>query len=441
MIERYARKEMSEIWSAASKYRIWFEIEAHGCDALAELGVIPKEAAKNIWDKGGSAEFDVARIDEIEREVKHDVIAFLTHLAEFIGEDSRFVHQGFTSSDILDTTLSVQLARATDLLLVGMDRVLAALEKRAKEHKYTITIGRSHGIHAEPTTMGIKLARFHAEFARSRARLVTAREEIAVCAISGAIGTFANIDPSVEEHVAKKMHLAIEPVSTQVIPRDRHAAYFAALGVVASSIENIAVEIRHLQRTEVLEAEEFFSKGQKGSSAMPHKRNPVLTENLTGLARLVRMAVMPAMENVALWHERDISHSSVERGIGPDSTVHLDFALHRLAGVIENLVIYPEKMAANMNRLGGLHNSQRFLLALTQAGESRENAYSLVQRNAMQVWELFRTQGDAGEGAFLSLLLEDKDVRARLSEDQIRSMFDDEYHTKHVETIFGRVFG
>lgn len=441
MIERYARKEMSEIWSAASKYRIWFEIEAHGCDALAELGVIPKEAAKNIWDKGGSAEFDVARIDEIEREVKHDVIAFLTHLAEFIGEDSRFVHQGFTSSDILDTTLSVQLARATDLLLVGMDRVLAALEKRAKEHKYTITIGRSHGIHAEPTTMGIKLARFHAEFARSRARLVTAREEIAVCAISGAIGTFANIDPSVEEHVAKKMDLAIEPVSTQVIPRDRHAAYFAALGVVASSIENIAVEIRHLQRTEVLEAEEFFSKGQKGSSAMPHKRNPVLTENLTGLARLVRMAVMPAMENVALWHERDISHSSVERGIGPDSTVHLDFALHRLAGVIENLVIYPEKMAANMNRLGGLHNSQRFLLALTQAGESRENAYSLVQRNAMQVWELFRTQGDAGEGAFLNLLLEDKDVRARLSEDQIRSMFDDEYHTKHVETIFGRVFG
>lgn len=441
MIERYARKEMSQIWSAASKYRIWFEIEAHGCDALAELGVIPKAAAKNIWDKGGSAEFDVARIDEIEREVKHDVIAFLTHLAEFIGEDSRFVHQGFTSSDILDTTLSVQMARATDLLLVGMDRVLAALEKRANEHKYTITIGRSHGIHAEPTTMGVKLARFHAEFGRGRARLVTAREEIAVCAISGAIGTFANIDPSVEEHVAEKMGLAIEPVSSQIIPRDRHAAYFAALGVVASSIENIATEIRHLQRTEVLEAEEFFSKGQKGSSAMPHKRNPVLTENLTGLARLVRMAVVPAMENVALWHERDISHSSVERGIGPDSTVHLDFALHRLAGVIENLVIYPEKMAANMNRLGGLHNSQRFLLALTQAGESRENAYSLVQRNAMQVWELFRTQGDAGEGAFLGLLLKDDDVRARLSEEQIRSMFDDEYHTKHVDTIFGRVFG
>jgi len=440
MIERYARKEMTAIWSAASKYRIWFEIEAHGCDALAELGVIPKEAAKNIWDKGGNAKFDVARIDEIEREVKHDVIAFLTHLAEFIGEDSRFVHQGFTSSDILDTTLSVQLARATDLLLVGMDRVLKALETRAKEHKYTITIGRSHGIHAEPTTMGVKLARFHAEFARGKERLIAARDEIAVCAISGAIGTFANIDPSVEEHVAKEMGLAIEPVSSQVIPRDRHAAYFATLGVIASSIENIAVEIRHLQRTEVLEAEEFFSKGQKGSSAMPHKRNPILTENLTGLSRLVRMAVIPAMENVALWHERDISHSSVERGIGPDSTVHLDFALHRLAGVIENLVIYPEKMAANMNRLGGLHNSQRFLLALTQAGVSREDSYRLVQRNAMKVWEMFRTQGDAGEGAFLNLLLADKDVTSRLSEDQIRSMFDDEYHTKHVETIFNRVF-
>ena len=440
MIQRYARKEMTEIWSAASKYRIWFEIEAHGCDALAALGVIPKEAAKNIWDKGGSAEFDVARIDEIEREVKHDVIAFLTHLAEFIGEDSRFVHQGFTSSDILDTTLSVQMARATDLLLVGMDRVLAALKSRAEEHKYSITIGRSHGIHAEPTTMGVKLARFYAEFARGRERLVAARKEIAVCAISGAIGTFANIDPSVEEHVAQKMDLAVEPVSSQIIPRDRHAAYFATLGVIASSIENIAVEIRHLQRTEVLEAEEFFSKGQKGSSAMPHKRNPVLTENLTGLARLVRMAVVPAMENVALWHERDISHSSVERGIGPDSTVHLDFALHRLAGVIENLVIYPDKMADNMNRLGGLHNSQRFLLALTQAGVSREDSYRLVQRNAMKVWEMFRTDGNAGEGAFLNLLLSDTDVTDRLSDDQIRSMFDDEYHTKHVQTIFDRVF-
>ncbi|RKQ71482.1 adenylosuccinate lyase [Litorimonas taeanensis] len=440
MIERYARKEMTEIWSAATKYRIWFEIEAHGCDALAELGVIPKSAAKNIWDKGGSAEFDVAKIDEIEREVKHDVIAFLTHLAEFIGEDARFVHQGFTSSDILDTTLSVQLARATDLLLVGMDRVLTALEKRAKEHKHTITIGRSHGIHAEPTTFGVKLARFHAEFARGRARLVQAREEIAVCAISGAIGTFANIDPKVEEHVAEKMGLAIEPVSSQIIPRDRHAAFFAALGVIASSIENVAVEIRHLQRTEVLEAEEFFSKGQKGSSAMPHKRNPVLTENLSGLARLVRMAVVPAMENVALWHERDISHSSVERGIGPDSTVHLDFALHRLAGVIENLVVYPEKMKSNMDRLGGLHNSQRFLLALTQAGEQRESAYRLVQRNAMKVWEMFRTQGNAGEGAFLNLILSDQDVMALLSEDQVRAMFDDEYHLKHVDTIFARVF-
>ena len=440
MIERYARKEMTEIWSAATKYRIWFEIEAHGCDALAELGVIPKEAAKNICERGGSAEFDVAKIDEIEREVKHDVIAFLTHLATFIGEDARFVHQGFTSSDILDTTLSVQLSRATDLLLIGMDRVLAALEKRAREHKNTITIGRSHAIHAEPTTFGVKLARFHAEFARGRERLVAARKEIAVCAISGAIGTFANIDPKVEEHVAKEMGLSIEPVSSQIIPRDRHAAYFAALGVIASSIENVAVEIRHLQRTEVLEAEEFFSKGQKGSSAMPHKRNPVLTENLTGLARLVRMGVMPAMENVALWHERDISHSSVERGIGPDTTVHLDFALHRLAGVIENLVVYPEKMKANMDRLGGLHNSQRFLLALTQAGEQRESAYRLVQRNAMQVWEMFRTEGDAGEGAFLNLILKDKDVMALLSEDQVRNMFDDEYHLKHVDTIFGRVF-
>ncbi len=440
MIERYTRKEMAAIWSAATKYRIWFEIEAHGCDALAELGVIPKSAAKNIWDKGGSAEFDVARIDEIEREVKHDVIAFLTHLAEFIGEDARFVHQGFTSSDILDTTLSVQLARATDLLLVGMDRVLAALKKRAEEHKYTITIGRSHGIHAEPTTFGVKLARFYAEFARGRERLLTAREEIAVCAISGAIGTFANIDPKVEEHVAAKMGLSIEPVSSQIIPRDRHAAYFAALGVIASSIENVAVEIRHLQRTEVLETEEFFSKGQKGSSAMPHKRNPVLTENLSGLARLVRMAVTPAMENVALWHERDISHSSVERGIGPDTTIHLDFALHRLAGVIENLIVYPEKMKANMDRLGGLHNSQRFLLALTQAGEQRESAYRLVQRNAMKVWEQFRTQGNAGEGAFLDLLLKDKDVTALLSDNQIKDMFDDEYHTKFVDTIFDRVF-
>ncbi|GHA91577.1 adenylosuccinate lyase [Algimonas arctica] len=440
MIERYSRPEMAAIWSQATKYRIWFEIEAHGCDALADLGVIPTEAAKTIWDKGGAAEFDVARIDEIEREVKHDVIAFLTHLAEFIGDDARFVHQGFTSSDILDTTLSVQLARATDLLLVGMDRVLAALKTRAEEHKHTITIGRSHGIHAEPTTMGVKLARFYAEFARGRARLVTAREEIAVCAISGAIGTFANIDPTVEAHVAEKMGLAIEPVSSQVIPRDRHAAYFAALGVIASSIENIAVEVRHLQRTEVLEAEEYFSKGQKGSSAMPHKRNPILTENLTGLARLVRMAVIPAMENVALWHERDISHSSVERGIAPDTTIHLDFALHRLAGMIEKLMIYPDKMKANMDRLGGLHNSQRVLLALTQAGEQRESAYRLVQRNAMKVWEMFRADGTAGDGTFRDLLHQDADVTALLSSAQIDAMFNDDYHLKHVDTIFERVF-
>ncbi len=440
MIDRYARKEMTEIWSAATKYRIWFEIEAHGCDALADLGVIPSSAAKNIWDKGGAAEFDVARIDEIEREVKHDVIAFLTHLSEFIGEDARFVHQGFTSSDVLDTTLSVQLARATDILLTGMDRVLAALKKRAEEHKYTITIGRSHGIHAEPTTFGLKLAQAYAEFERGRTRLVAVREEIAVCAISGAIGTFANIDPKVEAHVAEKMNLSVEPISTQVIPRDRHAAYFAVLGVIASSIERVATEIRHLQRTEVLEAEEFFSKGQKGSSAMPHKRNPVLTENLTGLARLVRMAVIPAMENVALWHERDISHSSVERGIAPDTTVHLDFALHRLAGVIENLVVYPEKMRANMDRLGGLHNSQRILLALTQAGEQRESAYSLVQRNAMKVWEVFRLSGNAGEGTFLDLLLKDTDVTERLSKTQIRDMFDEAYHMKHVDDIFMRIF-
>lgn len=440
MIHRYSRPEMAAIWSQASKYRIWFEIEAHGCDALADLGVIPHDAAKTIWEKGGAAEFDVARIDEIESEVKHDVIAFLTHLAEFIGDDARFVHQGFTSSDILDTTLSVQLARATDLLLTGMDRVLAALKTRAEEHKHTITIGRSHGIHAEPTTMGLKLARFYAEFARGRERLVKAREEIAVCAISGAIGTFANIDPSVEAHVADKLGLAVEPVSSQIIPRDRHAAYFAALGIIACSIENIAVEIRHLQRTEVLEAEEFFSKGQKGSSAMPHKRNPILTENLTGLARLVRMAVMPAMENVALWHERDISHSSVERGIAPDTTIHLDFALHRLAGMIEKLVVYPDKMKANMDRLGGLHNSQRVLLALTQAGEQRESAYRLVQRNAMKVWEMFRAEGNAGDGTFRALLHQDADVTALLSTDQIDAMFDDEYHLKHVETIFSRVF-
>ena len=440
MINRYARKEMTEIWSAATKYKIWFEIEAHGCDALAEIGVIPKESAENIWKRGGNVEFNVSKIDEIEREVKHDVIAFLTHLAEFIGDDSRFVHQGFTSSDILDTTLSVQLTRATDILLLGIDRVLDALKNLAFEHKNTITIGRSHGIHAEPTTFGIKLARFYAEFSRNKIRLLSAREEISVCAISGAIGTFANIDPSVEQHVAKKMGLNVEPVSSQIIPRDRHAAYFSTLGVIASSIENVAVEIRHLQRTEVLEAEEFFSKGQKGSSAMPHKRNPVLTENLTGLARLVRMAVTPALENVALWHERDISHSSVERGIAPDATAHLDFALHRLAGVIENLVVYPEKMKSNMDRLGGLHNSQRLLLALTQAGEQRESAYRLVQRNAMKVWDIFREDGNAGEGSFKTLILSDKDIMKLLTDEQVQSMFDDEYHLKHVETIFNRVF-
>ncbi len=433
MIPRYTRPEMAAIWSDAAKYRIWFEIEAHAADRLAELGVIPASAAKNIWDKGGEAEFDVSRIDEIEREVKHDVIAFLTHLAEFIGEDARFVHQGMTSSDVLDTCLSVQLTRAADLLLAGMDRVLEALKKRALEHKDDVCVGRSHGIHAEPTTFGVKLAGFYAEFERGRHRLEAAREEIAVCAISGAVGTFANIDPSVEEHVAEKMGLKVEPVSTQVIARDRHAAYFTALAVIASSIERLATEIRHLQRTEVLEAEEFFSKGQKGSSAMPHKRNPVLTENLTGLARLVRMCATPALENVALWHERDISHSSVERGIGPDATVHLDFALNRLAGVVENLVVYPQRMLDNMNSLNGLIFSQRVLLALTQAGASREEAYSLVQRNAMPAWR--------GEGLFLDNLKADKDVTAHLSEAELEGLFDLTYHTKNVDVIFKRVFG
>ena len=433
MIPRYTRPEMAAIWSDAAKYRIWFEIEAHAADRLAELGVIPASAAKTIWDKGGKAEFDVARIDAIEREVKHDVIAFLTHLAEFIGDDARFVHQGMTSSDVLDTCLSVQLARAADLLLGGMDRVLAALKTRALEHKASVCVGRSHGIHAEPTTFGVKLAGFYTEFQRGRRRLEIAREEIAVCAISGAVGTFATIDPSVEEYVAAKMGLAVEPVSTQVIPRDRHAAYFAALGVIASSIERLATEIRHLQRTEVLEAEEYFSKGQKGSSAMPHKRNPVLTENLTGLARLVRSAVVPALENVALWHERDISHSSVERGIGPDATVHLDFALNRLAGVVENLVVYPERMLANMNSLGGLIFSQRVLLALTQAGASREEAYSLVQRCAMPAWR--------GEGLFLDNLKADSEVTAHLPAADLESLFDLSYHTKNVDVIFKRVFG
>lgn len=433
MIPRYSRPEMVAIWSPETKFRIWFEIEAHACDALAELGVIPKDAAKTIWEKGGAAEFNVARIDEIEAVTKHDVIAFLTHLAEFVGPDSRFVHQGMTSSDVLDTTFNIQLVRATDILIAGMDRLLTALKTRAFEHKDTVRIGRSHGIHAEPVTMGLTFARFYAEMERNRARLVAARAEIATGAISGAVGTFANIDPRVEEHVCEKLGLTPEPVSTQVIPRDRHAMFFATLGVIASSIENVAIEIRHMQRTEVLEAEEFFSPGQKGSSAMPHKRNPVLTENLTGLARLVRMSVVPAMENVALWHERDISHSSVERAIGPDTTVTLDFALHRLAGVIEKLVIYPENMMNNLNKFRGLVHSQRVLLALTQAGVSREDSYRLVQRNAMKVWE----QGKD----FLEELLADQEVRAALSEEVIREKFDLGYHTKHVDTIFARVFG
>ncbi|CDO58465.1 Adenylosuccinate lyase [Candidatus Phaeomarinobacter ectocarpi] len=431
MIPRYSRPEMADIWSPETKFRIWFEIEAHACTALAKLGVIPEEAAKNIWDKGSKAKFDVARIDEIEREVKHDVIAFLTHLAEFIGEDSRFVHQGMTSSDVLDTCLSVQLTRAADLLLADMDALLAALKKRAIEHKDTVTIGRSHGIHAEPTTFGLKLAQAYAEFERGRMRLEQARADIATCAISGAVGTFANIDPSVEEHVAMEMGLVPEPVSTQVIPRDRHAQFFATLGVIASSVERLATEVRHLQRTEVLEVEEFFSEGQKGSSAMPHKRNPILTENLTGLARLVRGMALPAMENVALWHERDISHSSVERMIGPDATVTLDFALVRLTGVMDKLLVYPENMQANMDKLGGLMHSQRVLLALTQKGVSREDSYRLVQRNAMPVWR--------GEGVFLDLLKADEDVV--LSDAELEDLFDLGYHTKHVDTIFKRVFG
>lgn len=433
MIPRYSRPEMVAIWSPATKFRIWFEIEAHACDALAELGVIPKEAAKTIWDKGGKASFDIERIDQIEAETKHDVIAFLTHLAEIVGPEARFVHQGMTSSDVLDTCLNVQLVRAADLLLADLDALLAALKKRAFEHKDTITIGRSHGIHAEPTTFGVKLAQAHAEFSRCRERLVFARGEIATCAISGAVGTFANIDPRVEEHVAAKMGLEPETVSTQVIPRDRHAMFFAVLGVIASSVERLAVEIRHLQRTEVLEAEEYFAPGQKGSSAMPHKRNPVLTENLTGLARMVRAYALPAMENVALWHERDISHSSVERMIGPDATVTLDFALARLTGVVDKLLVYPEAMQNNLDRFRGLVHSQRVLLALTQAGVSREDAYRLVQRNAMKVWE----QGKD----FLEELLADAEVRAALSEDAIREKFDIGYHTKHVDTIFARVFG
>ncbi len=424
---------MASIWTPETRFRIWFEIEAHAADAMAELGMIPKAAAKKIWTKGKAAQFDIARIDEIERVTKHDVIAFLTHLAEIVGPEARFVHQGMTSSDVLDTCLNVQLVRAADLLIADVDALLKALERRARQYKLTPTIGRSHGIHAEPTTFGLKLAQAYAEFDRARERLVAARAEVATCAISGAVGTFAQIDPRVEAHVAKKMGLKVEPVSTQVIPRDRHAMYFATLGVVAASVERLATEIRHLQRTEVLEAEEFFSEGQKGSSSMPHKRNPVLSENLVGLARMVRSYMTPAMENVALWHERDISHSSVERMIGPDATVTLDFALSRLAGVVEKLIVYPKNMQKNLDRLGGLVHSQRVLLALTQKGVAREDAYRLVQRNAMQVWE--------GKGDFLKLLKADKDVRKHLSEKELTKNFDLDFHFSHVDTIFRRVFG
>ena len=429
MIPRYSRPEMSAIWSEESKFQIWFEIEAHACDAQAKLGVIPESVAAIVWEKGA---FDIDRINEIERETKHDVIAFLTNLAEYIGEDARFVHQGMTSSDVLDTTLSVQMARASDLLIEGIDRLLAGLKNRAFEHKRTPTIGRSHGIHAEPVTFGLKLAGFYAEFSRCRERLVAAKREIATCAISGAVGTFAHIDPAVEAHVADKMGLTIEPVSTQVIPRDRHAMFFAVLGVVASSVERLATEIRHLQRTEVREAEEFFSAGQKGSSAMPHKRNPVLTENLTGIARIVRAAVVPALENVALWHERDISHSSVERVFAPDATIGLDFALHRLAGVIENLLIYPKTMQANLDKLGGLVHSQQVLLALTQKGVSREDSYVYVQRNAMKIW--------AEGGSYLDNLKADNDVAKNLNDSELEALFDLDRHFRHVDTIFKRVF-
>jgi adenylosuccinate lyase len=424
---------MAAIWDPQTRFRIWFEIEAHAADAMAELGIIPKAAAKKIWDKGKAATFDVARIDAIEREVKHDVIAFLTHLAEIVGPEARFVHQGMTSSDVLDTCLNVQLVRAADLLIADVDALLAALERRAFEHKLTPTIGRSHGIHAEPTTFGLKLASAYAEFARARARLIAARREVATVAISGAVGTFAQVDPRVEAHVAKAMGLTVEPISTQVIPRDRHAMYFATLGVVGASAERLATEIRHLQRTEVLEAEEFFSAGQQGSSAMPHKRNPVLSENVTGLARMVRAYVTPALENVALWHERDISHSSVERMIGPDATVTLDFVLARLTSIVDKLVVYPENMKKNLERLGGLIHSQRVLIALTQKGVAREDAYRLVQRNAMRVWQ--------GEGDFLTFLKADPDVRKHLSEAELAENFDLGYHLKHVDTIFQRVFG
>ena len=432
MIPRYSRPEMTAVWSPETRFRIWFEIEAYASEAMAEIGVIPKDAAKAIWEKGSNAKFDVARIDEIEKVTRHDVIAFLTHLTEFIGPDARFVHLGLTSSDVLDTCLAVQLRRASDILIADVDALLASLKRRAFEHKMTPTVGRSHGVHAEPTTFGLKLAVAYAEFARARARLVTARDEISTCAISGAVGTFANIDPRVEAYVAAKLDLKPEPISTQVIPRDRHAAFFATLGVVASSVERLATEVRHLQRTEVMEAEEFFAEGQKGSSAMPHKRNPVLTENLTGLARMVRSAVTPALEDVTLWHERDISHSSVERMIAPDATITLDFALARLAGVIDKLVVYPEAMRKNLDRLGGLIHSQRVLLALTEKGVARDDAYAIVQRNAMRAWR--------GEGEFLKLLKADKDVARVLSEHELEALFDLGYHLKHGDTVFERVF-
>ncbi|MFN3818285.1 adenylosuccinate lyase [Blastomonas sp.] len=436
MVPRYSRPAMTAIWEPEAKFRIWFEIEAHATDALAELGVVPKSAAKALWAWWATNPvIDVAAIDAIEAVTKHDVIAFLTWVAEQVGDEARFMHQGMTSSDVLDTCLAVQLARASDILMADLDALLEAIERRAMEHKYTPTIGRSHGIHGEPTTFGLKLAQAYAEFDRCRARLKAARAEIATCAISGAIGTFANIDPRVEAHVAKKLGLALEPVSTQVIPRDRHAMYFATLGVIASSVERLATEVRHLQRTEVLEAEEYFSPGQKGSSAMPHKRNPVLTENLTGLARVVRAAAIPAMENVALWHERDISHSSVERFFGPDATITLDFALARLTGVIDKLLVYPARMQKNLDKMGGLVHSQRVLLALTQAGVSREDAYRLVQRNAMQVWE------SDGALSLLELLKADAEVTAALSPAEIEEKFNLDYHFKHVDTIFARVFG
>lgn len=436
MIPRYSRPAMTKIWEPENRFKIWFEIEAHATDALAELGIVPKSAAEALWAWWATnPAIDVAAIDAIEAVTKHDVIAFLTWVAEQVGDEARFMHQGMTSSDVLDTCLAVQLTQATDILLADMDALLAALKTRAMEHKFTPTIGRSHGIHAEPVTFGLKLAQAYAEFARGRDRLVAARAEIATCAISGAVGTFANIDPKVEAHVAGKLGLSVEPVSTQVIPRDRHAMYFAILGVIASSIERLAIEIRHLQRTEVLEAEEYFSPGQKGSSAMPHKRNPILTENLTGLARMVRSAVTPAMENVALWHERDISHSSVERYIGPDATITLDFALGRLTGVVEKLLVYPARMQKNLDRMGGLVHSQRVLLALTQAGISREDSYAIVQRNAMKVWE------SDGALSLLELLKADPDVTAKMSAEEIEDRFNLDYHFKHVDTIFDRVFG